>query len=337
MHFTYNADKSIWTSVLGSLLSEYSIFAPFRFDNHLEYSAVTKNNLDDIIYNQPKPSSPLKTFFLPVKENVTRSYAEKDNRIIIGIPACDLNALSLLDEIYLNKDYIDPGYSHYRGNTLLIGCDCHTINEHCHCTSYGFHPYPDENADIVLSRTGDNIILVPKSGKGKIFLKNYFEDHKKESPEEIQKIEEIRASVEKQLEKKNKDLPGYKQTGNLIIQSEEDIWQKYSDNCVSCGACSAICPTCSCFLFIERPGFEKVRSIDTCQYPGFERVASGDDPLRPLFKRFRNRYLCKYVWKPEKFASKACTGCGRCIEACIGEINKNDLFKELKIKVTSET
>jgi ferredoxin len=25
----------------------------------------------------------------------------------------------------------------------------------------------------------------------------------------------------------------------------------------------------------------------------------------------------------------ACTGCGRCIEACIGKINKNELFMEL--------
>jgi len=39
--------------------------------------------------------------------------------------------------------------------------------------------------------------------------------------------------------------------------------------------------------------------------------------------------MCKYVWKPEKFKSIACTGCGRCIEACIGKINKNEIFMEL--------
>ncbi|MCK4989202.1 MAG: 4Fe-4S dicluster domain-containing protein, partial [Bacteroidales bacterium] len=95
------------------------------------------------------------------------------------------------------------------------------------------------------------------------------------------------------------------------------------------GACSAICPTCSCFLLIDRPGFEKIRQLDTCQYPGFERVAGGEDSLGHLKDRFRNRYMCKYVWKPLKYELKACTGCGRCIEACIGQINKNELFMEL--------
>ena len=74
--------------------------------------------------------------------------------------------------------------------------------------------------------------------------------------------------------------------------------------------------------------FEHVQ-LDACQYPGFERVAGGEDSLSQLFTRFRNRYLCKYVWKPQKFKSIACTGCGRCIESCLGKINKNELFLEL--------
>jgi ferredoxin len=52
----------------------------------------------------------------------------------------------------------------------------------------------------------------------------------------------------------------------------------YSADCVSCGACAAICPTCTCFLLIDRPDFEKIRQLDACQYPGFERVAAGEDP-----------------------------------------------------------
>jgi len=69
--------------------------------------------------------------------------------------------------------------------------------------------------------------------------------------------------------------------------------------------------------------------MDTCQYPGFERVAGGEDALSELHNRFRNRFMCKYVWKPLKFSSLACTGCGRCIDACIGRISKNEIFMEL--------
>jgi ferredoxin len=127
----------------------------------------------------------------------------------------------------------------------------------------------------------------------------------------------------------NAGLPPYIATGKLIQSSDRDIWQKYSAKCVSCGACTTICPTCSCFLLIDKPGFEKVKQNDACQYPGFERVAGGEDPLQEISDRFRNRYLCKYYWRPRKFKSQACTGCGRCIEACIGKINKNELFMEL--------
>lgn len=333
----YALTTSRWNTLLSSLLSDYDIYAPFHFDESIEYSIVTEKNVNDIIYNQPKPSSPLKTFFLPVKENVVNPTESDKKRIVMGAPSCDLSALSILDEIYLDKDYIDPNYSGHRKNTLLFGFDCHNTLEHCHCTAYGFKPYPEENVDIVISLIDDKILLNVKSEEGERFRKNWINSYERITEKELTRLNDIQADVEKELSEKNSNLPDYNETGKLIMASDEEIWKRYSDTCVSCGACSAICPTCSCFLFIERPEFEKVRSIDTCQYPGFERVAAGEDPLRPLPKRFRNRYMCKYVWKPEKFESKACTGCGRCIEACIGDINKNDLFRELNKKETVTT
>ena len=58
-------------------------------------------------------------------------------------------------------------------------------------------------------------------------------------------------------------------------------------------------------------------------------MAAGEDPLKKLTTRFRNRYLCKYVWKSARFEAQACTGCGRCIDGCIGDINKNEMFTEM--------
>jgi|AntRauTorckE6833_2_1112554.scaffolds.fasta_scaffold00177_2 ferredoxin len=330
----YTLPKSNWDALLSSILSDYDIYAPFRFDDTTEYSVVNEKNVNDIIYNQPKPSSPLKTFFLPVKENVINPVKSDKKRIVMGAPSCDLSGLSILDEIYLDKDYIDPNYSRRRENTLLIGFDCHTTQEYCHCTAYGFKSYPEENADIVISLIDNKILLNIKSEKGERFRSSWVNSYERITDKEFSTLSDIHNAVREMLINKNAGLPDYEQTSKLIKESDEDIWQRYADTCVSCGACSAICPTCSCFLFIERPEFEKVRSIDTCQYPGFERVAAGEDPLRPLPKRFQNRYMCKYVWKPEKFEPKACTGCGRCIEACIGEINKNDLFRELNKKET---
>ena len=142
-------------------------------------------------------------------------------------------------------------------------------------------------------------------------------------------IDKKHREVEVLLNSSNSGLPDYKTTGKLVENAGMGVWDKHSSKCVSCGACTTICPTCSCFLLLDKPGFHKVKQMDACQYPGFERVAGGEDALHELSLRFMNRYKCKYVWKPARFSSLACTGCGRCIEACIGRINKNEIFMEL--------
>lgn len=337
MNTKITIEKTRWSDLIVKLRDEFTIYGPHSDGKTQDYCLVTKDTIQDIEYNKPKPASPLKALFLPARENITNPVSSQQKRIIFGIPACDLSGLSILDEIYLDPEYPDPAYAQRRENTILIGTDCYSDNEHCHCTTYGFNPWPEENADIVLSGIDGNIVLSPETEKGKSFCDEYVKNGRTPEEKELKKIEELRQATRDIIEEKNKDLPDYAETGKLVGNSEEHpVWKNYCDTCISCGACSAICPTCSCFLLIEKPGFEKVRSIDTCQHPGFERVAAGEDPLRPLEKRFRNRYMCKYVWKPYKFNSKACTGCGRCIEACIGKINKNDIFRELKQNRTVE-
>jgi ferredoxin len=254
--------------------------------------------------------------------------------MILGIPSCDLVGLGLLDEIYLDKDFIDPYYASKRENTLLIGTDCHNTQEHCHCISYDVNPYPEKHHDIALSVIEGEVFLLIGSDKGAAFIE---EINSKAPLKDIGEmipgtVEEARKNTQAKLKKDNKILPDYRKTGDLINKAGEEIWKNHSEDCVSCGACSAICPTCTCFLLVDRSGFEKIRQLDTCQYPGFERVAAGEDPLSNKSSRFRNRYMCKYVWRPQKFFSLACTGCGRCIEACIGRISKNELIIELSSK-----
>lgn len=320
--------KEEWDSALVQLLESQRIFATISNESGLDYELIDKENISRISYNQPAPATSLKTFFLPVRENVTAERGEAKPRIIIGTPNCDIEALSLLDSIYLDGDFNDLFYRERRENTTLISCDCFSVRENCHCLLYGIKPWPSK-ADIEAIQLGETMVLGILSEKGERLI-SMINCIQIEIPADIRKIiDDRRRLTEESLRKSSAGLADYEKSGTLITSANKSLWEKNSGRCVSCGACTAICPTCTCFLLIDKPGFEKLKQMDACQYPGFERVAGGEDALFERHDRFRNRYMCKYVWKPGKFHTVACTGCGRCIEACIGKINKNEILKEL--------
>ncbi|MGB8492109.1 MAG: 4Fe-4S dicluster domain-containing protein [Bacteroidales bacterium] len=319
--------KDGWDKAIEKMLVSYTIFATIKNDFGLDYEVVDPGNISRISYNKAKPATPLKAFFMPVSENVTAVRSAEKQRIILGVPNCDLKALRLLDEIYIDGGFDDIFYKKRRENTLLIASDCLEIQEHCHCTSYGFNNYATEDADLAVIQHNDLILLRIISARGDDFMRQFALAKPLEDSAILTEMEALRNKAASMLA--GHSLPDFTSTGEAVIKAGGEIWKKYSEHCVSCGACTAVCPTCSCFLLIDKPGFEKVKHLDACQYPGFERVAGGEDSLFELPHRFRNRYMCKYSWKSVKFSSVACTGCGRCIEACIGKINKNELFLEL--------
>jgi sulfhydrogenase subunit beta (sulfur reductase) len=325
----YSIRKEEWDKKLEQLILSHTIFATVSNEFGQDYELLKPGDIPKITYNNPKPATSLKTFFLPAKEDVTSERKSEKPRIIIGAPNCDIEGLNLMDEIYLDKDFQDIFFSSRRRNTILISSDCFSILEHCHCLTYDIKPYSIRTADISVMQMNGSIILRSINDKGEEFINKISDVKPLNDKSIITSIDTKHSDVEALLMKSNKNLPDYKTTGRLIESAREDVWNKYSSHCVSCGACTTICPTCTCFLLIDKPGFAKVKQQDACQYPGFERVAGGEDALHKLPHRFRNRYMCKYLWKPKKFKSIACTGCGRCIEACIGKISKNELFMEL--------
>ncbi len=321
--------KEEWDKAIEQLLLSCNIFAAVDNEFGIDYEMLSSSNISRISYNKAKPATSLKSFFLPVKENVTSDPSLKKQRIIIGAPNCDIQGLKLLDEIYLDDNFNDIFYRERRENSILITFDCFEKQEHCHCTAYNIKPWATADADLSVIFLENEIVLRIITPKGEDFISQFSQVRALNDEKIISAIDKAHNTAESMLTESNRGLPDYKTTGRIVSEAGESIWRKYSAHCVSCGACATICPTCSCFLLIDKPGFEKIKQLDACQYPGFERVAGGEDSLYELPYRFRNRYMCKYVWKPQKFKSIACTGCGRCIEACIGKINKNELFMEL--------
>ena len=323
---TYSVSLKQWVKILSSVTAKYNVFAPLLRQDFSDYELLSDENIDLIAFNKVKPTTPLKAFFFPIKENVVKEQQNK-KRVIFGVPSCDLSALNLLDKIFLDEDFLDTYYQEKRKNTILIGSDCYEIDKNCHCTSYGINPYPEKNCDISFSLADHKVTLQVHTIKGDKLLSEF--------AAELIEVDSIPTEVENKRQKtieklklQNKDLPDAEDTRKILMKEGTVIWKKFAKDCVSCGACAVICPSCHCFLLIDKANFEKVKSWDACQYPAFERVAGDEDPLEKIYNRFKNRYLCKFVHKPDMFDEIACTGCGRCIDACIGKINKNELIIE---------
>jgi ferredoxin len=58
-------------------------------------------------------------------------------------------------------------------------------------------------------------------------------------------------------------------------------------------------------------------------------VAGGVNPRKKLLERLRNRFIKKFYFFPTLIGTFGCTGCGRCVEACLGNIDIRKVLREL--------
>jgi sulfhydrogenase subunit beta (sulfur reductase) len=268
---------------------------------------------------------PLKILLYNVREQVYPFTASPARRLVAGVKACDLKALAVLDRALVNEDFVDPAYKAWREATTILSADCTDAAATCHCTLVGGKPFPESGFDLNLSRLDDSYEIVTGSDKGRELLERMTQAYPGREADGGTRaaVEENRTRMTERLKAQNAEFerkPEYLR----LRQSGREAWVQESKGCVGCGACTNICPTCYCLILNEEGdagSFVKVRSYDSCQWHGYARVAGGASPRPRMDQRFRNRYLCKFLYMQENFGELGCTGCGRCIEACPGEID----------------
>lgn len=286
---------------------------------------------------------PLKSYYYPATQKVAVYPLEKKEEdqfvplVIIGSKACDIHALQIIDKVYAQGDYTDPYYTKARKEYILITTDCLEAGEFCYCTLMNNQPYPVKDFAMNISSLNGNYLIEVGSDKGKMTLEKYFRGYKKAHESQIKQRNKKRKEIEEAVQEKNKEFIYYRSHQESIekhLKSPE--WADLCKTCVECGTCTQICPTCYCFLLFDFPvedKFERIKVWDSCFFAGYSRMAGGLTPRLSLSERFKNRFYHKFDSFVTNFGIEACTGCGRCVEGCMGKIDLRRVLHELEKRI----
>jgi sulfhydrogenase subunit beta (sulfur reductase) len=281
-----------------------------------------------------------KSFVLPVRfkvadyqdANWTDIKGMDKKKVLVGLKACDISSFPILDKIFLeNNDFIDPFYKKRRESLILVSSDCTYSCDSCFCNLMGYSPYPKEGFDINLSEIKGGYLIESGSEVGNEVLEELSLPQATER--QIEERNKIRKKVTGELEKQNaifkKAFSDCRRLASVAFDS--DTGWDIGNTCVSCSACTNVCPVCYCFTLFDRMGikaekYSRFMVWDSCQFKGFSQMAGGMNPRFSHMAQFKNRYYHKFFRFYEEYGVYKCTGCGRCIENCLGDIDMREVI-----------
>jgi len=318
-------------------LKDAKVIAPIKTTyGDIIFCPVTSSS--EIVLDQGVENSsiPPKEFFLPQRETLFTyrrykndyklepSIADEQKRIIFGIRSCDVSAILFLDRFF-KSDTEDIYYIRKRENTTLISLGCNEPQDTCFCSCTDCGPSLTYGFDLQLIDLIDRYFVEIGTPKGEEIIKdneNLFIDV---SVPDVKKKQEV---VESAKNKFKTARAYFSKSIRKLTEGKIDknLWDELGRRCFSCGGCSYVCPTCSCFdvmdLLRSTDEYNRIRTWDSCMFAGFTKEASGHNPRLEKKDRVYRRYYHKLSYQyVEKNEAHGCVGCGRCIVTCLGNIN----------------
>lgn len=261
------------------------------------------------------PMVPLKKLLLPPDEPVWfwsgtlfKEPGPPPQRILLGGALCDLQALWYLDQVFAE----DPLYQRHRQRLLVVGSACRP-SAHCRCRP------------SVLPIAGDLFLADDRvwilSARGEALFTELDGSRLMPVPEPLPWPEA--ASLQ----------PPQIDEALFKASRGDATWEENAAACLSCGACSAVCPTCYCYDMVDRPAptgeAARQRCWDNCFFADHGEVAGGRNFRPSLGSRLRFRLEHKLLGFGALRGRASCVGCGRCRAACPAGIDLDEVAAQL--------
>lgn len=316
---SYSVRADRMAPIFTRLKEKYRIFAPKRFPGRgpkggdlIRYGEI--DAITDVVYKE-KAHFSAKEVFYPISQTMfyfngdTCAEKEPDDGkgILLFVRPCDINAIRRLDAIFLRNGQPDLYYARMREKVKLILLECREGFDNCFCVSMGSNEAYDYAAAVRI----DDICALMEICDGELLP--YFTD---EVPIEFtpEFVRENRRAARP---------PKIKNREQLGQVCRLDYWKQFDDECIACGGCNTVCPTCSCFDTVDivynetsRDG-ERRRVWSGCMLRDFTQTAGGGMARKTQGANMRFKVLHKmYDYKARFGSEHMCVGCGRCVDRC---------------------
>ncbi|MBO4317057.1 MAG: 4Fe-4S dicluster domain-containing protein [Mailhella sp.] len=236
--------------------------------------------------------------------------------VLFGLRPCDARGFAVLDKPYLEGRFVDPYYKARREAAVIVTCLCTDALPTCFCTWVGGSPNSSEGSDVTFVPVQDGFLFTALTEKGLALfdgasLREADADHDAQAQAALKSAE---ASMPAS------PFPAGLSESVAAAFTLDAFWEKETVKCLSCNACTYVCPTCQCFNITDEGSpldGRRVRSWDSCMSPLFTLEASGYNPRAKKYQRMRNRIEHKFNYYPGDHEGMfSCVGCGRCVRSC---------------------
>lgn len=248
-----------------------------------------------------------------------------------GIRSCDLNALEILDKVFIDGNFPNVTYQKNRQSMWVVAVNCLYPSSNCFCHSMGIGPMNSDGFDFALTEIffrGRHEFLCEIGSERALDLILELRFPLAEQP----KIDHAYACIEKATNSMSRSLDMEGVATQLKDTLEHQEWDKVAERCLSCANCTMVCPTCFCSTTedvtdITGDHTERWLRWDSCFNSEFSFIHGG--VIRNSTKsRYRQWLTHKMSSWYDQYGSSGCVGCGRCITWCPVGI---DLVDEIEI------
>ncbi len=335
----FTLSRGRMNEVLQALSTDYRIYAPslvpdrgtWNENGLVRYQEVS--SLEEMVLDRKSDFS-MKEVVNPVSQTLfsfdeNHSVEETDldpKGIIVFVHPCDINGLRRLDNMFLsNGGFGDTYYKTLRDKVKIFMMECEGSRDNCYCVSMGTNK--TEDYSVACNLYGENISLSVKDSE---FLDYFQGDTKGDYTPKFVEENQVKVTLPK--------IQGDKQVNEI---HKLPMWAEVSEDCISCGGCNTVCPTCSCFDTVDHRNTEnslkgeRRRVWSSCMLPDYSKTAGGHVARPKAEQMMRFKTLHKVHDYNVRFGGNEhmCVGCGRCVHRCPKDISFVDTINLLSKEV----